>query len=119
MVGVGAKEFVVIAIPLASTSSLCRARLSVTRQNSSSVSLLCEISTMSPGCDGGVDRIGRIYPVAGDVAGDGQEDGVPALGAKGDAGSVIPVCLADLPEVPARNWGVCGFVKEVANLVES
>ena len=53
------------------------------------------------------------------MAGNGQEDGVPALGAKGGAGSVISVCLADLPEVLARYWGVCEFVKEIANLVET
>ena len=71
------------------------------------------------GCDGGVGRISRIYPVTGDVAGDGQEDGVPALGAEGGAGSVISVRLADLPEVFARYWGIREFVKEVANLVET
>ena len=66
-----------------------------------------------------VGRVGCVYPVAGDVAGYGQEDGVPALGAKGDAGSVVSVRLADLSEVCARKWGVCVFVEEVAYLVEA
>ena len=65
MVGVGAKEFVVIAIPLASMSSLCRARLSVTRQNSSSVILLCEISTMSPGVMGGLAELAASIQLLG------------------------------------------------------
>ena len=54
-----------VAIPLASTSSLWRDRFAVTRQNSSSSSLLWDISTMSPGEMGGLGDLAASIQLLG------------------------------------------------------
>ena len=54
-----------VAIPLASTSSRWRDRFAVTRQNSSSRSLLWEISTMSPGEIGGLGELAASIQLLG------------------------------------------------------
>ena len=61
----GAYEFVGVANPLASMSKRCRDKLSVTMQNSRSVSLLCDISTMSPGEMGGSSEFAASIQLLG------------------------------------------------------